>query len=63
MVTLVCLLMQCAPQLILKRIIIIISHFCYFVSTEAELTVAVRAMFYPRNCWLVYYAVLALLLL
>lgn len=62
MVTLVCLCMQCATKLILKRNIII-NHFCYFISLETELTVAVCAMFYPRNCWVVYYAVLALLLL
>lgn len=65
MVTLVCLCMQCAAKLILKGIIIIIvlNHFCYFVTLERELTVAVYAMSCPRNCWVVYYAVLALLLL
>lgn len=63
MVTLLCLCMQCAAKLILKGIIIVLNQFCYFITLERELTVAVHAMFYPRNLWMVYYAVLALLLL
>lgn len=60
MVTLVCLCMWCAAKLILKGII---NHFCNFISLETEVPGALHAIFYPRNCWLVYHAVLALLLL